>query len=79
MDIQKIIIGWGFLMLFILILGLIIRRIDKLNDYPDKLDFIDWYNQNKPEILYRVEKRSKLYGLDLENEIDKEYEAYLQS
>ncbi|MHA1199465.1 MAG: hypothetical protein ACTSQF_09080 [Candidatus Heimdallarchaeaceae archaeon] len=79
MDIQKLIIGWGFLMLFILIVGLIIRRLDKLNDYPDKLDFVEWYNENKKEILNKVERRSNLYGLDLENEIDKEYEAYLQA
>lgn len=79
MDIQKIIIGWGFLMVFIFIVGVVIRRIDKLNNYPDKLDFVEWYNENKKEILNTVEKRSKLYNLDLESEIDKEYEAYLQT
>ena len=79
MDIQKILVGWGFLMIFILIVGLIIRRVYRLNNYPDKLDFVEWYTKNKRDILNRVERRSKLYNLDLESEIDKEYELYLQS
>ena len=79
MELSKILIAWAFLMLFILIVAIIIKRIDKNADYPDKLDFVEWYNLNKTELLSKIEKRSKLYGLDIEAELDKEYDAYLQT
>lgn len=42
-----------------------------------KLDFVDWYNTNKPEIMYRIRQDSKLTGVNLEAAIDEQYELYL--
>jgi hypothetical protein len=77
MDIQKAIVAWIFLAIPITIIFVILRHQCKKNS--NKLDFIDWYWKDKAKILERVQKRSKLYGLDLEAELNKEYEAYLQS
>jgi hypothetical protein len=77
MDIQKAIVVWIFLVIIITIIFVILKCQAKYKQ--DKLDFIDWYWENKKEILNKVQRRAKLYSLDLEAELDKEYEAYLQT
>jgi hypothetical protein len=77
MDTQKVIVAWIFLAVFIAIIFVILKRQAKYKQ--DKLDFVSWYWENKKEVLNRVQRRAKLYNLDLESELDKEYEAYLQS
>ena len=77
MDIQKAIVVLIFLVILIAIIFAISKYQNKYKQ--DKLDFINWYWENKKEIFNKVEQRSKLYGLDFEAELDKEYETYLQS
>jgi len=72
------IVSWILLNIFIVRQLSLIHRQHLKNI--GKLDFCDWYDEYKDDILYRIENRTKLYkGLDLENEIDKEYQAYLQT
>jgi hypothetical protein len=61
-----VIIGWW-----------VIRTTIKRKRSGGKLDFCDWYKANKPEIMYRIRKNQTLWGVDLEAEIDKQYQLYL--
>ncbi len=82
MDISlKFTIVWIVLMIVVMLIFVLVKYRDRIKTVRNfgKLDFVEWYNLNKKEILNKVERRSTLYGLDLEAEIDKEYEAYLQS
>jgi hypothetical protein len=75
----KVIIAWVVLMLFILIIAWVVKRIDRNKIIDDgKLDFVDWYWKDKAEILERVQRNSNINGLDIEAELDKEYELYLK-
>jgi len=67
-------INFAFLLWWIVRVTMTKRRTLKKNG---KLDFVDWYQAHKPEIMYRVRHESKLIGVDLEAKIDEQYQMYL--
>lgn len=72
----KIIIGIAFILIlsFFIVKQLAhIKTVHRLG----KLDFVEWYTQNKGEILENIRKKGIKTGFSLEAAIDEEYELYL--
>jgi len=71
------IVAWILLNIYI------VRQLSLLHkqhrDNIGKLDFVEWYELNKVEVLNKISKRNITRIYKLEDEIDQEYQAYLQS